>query len=499
MSHDAKKQLTLFSLVLMIFTSVYGFANMPRAFLLMGYGAIPWYLVGALLFFLPYALMMAEYGAAYKHEKGGIYSWMSSSVGPKYAFVGTFMWYASYIVWQVNVSTSIWVPLSNAIWGEDLTQNINFFGMGPTKWLGILGALWILLVTFVSTKGLDKIKQITSVGGLAIMLLNVVLLVGGLIALALQGGNFAEPITDGLSTFTRSPNPNYQSPLSIVSFLTYAIFAYGGIEAVGGLVDQTKNAERTFPLGVTISAIVISIGYSLGIFIMGIFINWNAVLSSPSINTANVTYVVMANLGYTLAHGFGLSEGMSVSIGMWVARLVGLSMFLALTGAFFTLIYSPLKQLIEGTPPSLWPKSFSKSENGMPVFAMKVQAIIVIVLILLISFGGENASALFNKLVMMTNVAMTIPYMFLAIAFPLFKKKDHIVKPFTIYKSYSIALIASIIVTITIGFANIFSIIEPGLAKGNWIDTLFAGGGPLIFAIVALLLYRNYENKQSNS
>ena len=92
MSHDAKKQLTLFSLVLMIFTSVYGFANMPRAFLLMGYGAIPWYLVGALLFFLPYALMMAEYGAAYKHEKGGIYSWMSSSVGPKYAFIGTFMW-----------------------------------------------------------------------------------------------------------------------------------------------------------------------------------------------------------------------------------------------------------------------------------------------------------------------------------------------------------------------------------------------------------------------
>lgn len=498
MSHDTKKQLTLTSLVLMIFTSVYGFANMPRAFLLMGYGAIPWYLVGALLFFLPYALMMAEYGAAYKHEKGGIYSWMSSSVGPKYAFVGTFMWYASYLVWQVNVSTSIWVPLSNAIWGQDLTQKINFLGMGPTKCLGILGALWILLVTFISTKGLDKIKQITSVGGLAIMLLNVVLLIGGLICLVLQRGQFAQPIVDGLSTFTYSPNPNYQSSLSIISFLTYAIFAYGGIEAVGGLVDQTKNAERTFPLGVTISAIVISIGYSLGIFIMGIFINWNAVLSSPSINTANVTYVVMANLGYTLAHGFGLSEAVSVSIGMWVARLVGLSMFLALTGAFFTLIYSPLKQLIEGTPPSLWPKNFSKTENGMPVFAMKVQALIVIALILLISFGGENASALFNKLVMMTNVAMTIPYMFLAIAFPFFKKKDHIAKPFTIYKSYRVALIASIIVTITIGFANLFSIIEPGLAKGNWLDTLFAGGGPVIFAIVALLLYRNYENKNSN-
>ncbi|MEG0711428.1 MAG: glutamate/gamma-aminobutyrate family transporter YjeM, partial [Niameybacter sp.] len=416
MSQDSTKQLTLFSLVLMIFTSVYGFANMPRAFFLMGYGAIPWYLVGALLFFLPYAFMMAEYGAAYKHEKGGIYSWMASSVGPKYAFIGTFMWYASYLVWQVNVSTTIWVPLSNAIFGRDLTQTMTYFGMSPTKWLGILAALWVLLVTFVSTKGLDKIKQITSVGGLAIMLLNVVLLVGGLIVLALHGGQFAQPINDGLRTFAVSPNPAYQSPLSIISFLTYAIFAYGGIEAVGGLVDQTKNAEKTFPVGVTISAIVISVGYSLGIFLMGIFINWEAILSLPAVNTANVTYIVMQNLGYTLAIGFGLAEATSLAIGMWVARLVGLSMFLALTGAFFTLIYSPLKQLIEGTPAGIWPKRFTETKNNMPAYAMRFQATLVIILILVVSFGGDNASALFNKLVTMTNVAMTIPYMFLAIA-----------------------------------------------------------------------------------
>ncbi|MEG0579860.1 MAG: glutamate/gamma-aminobutyrate family transporter YjeM, partial [Niameybacter sp.] len=412
MSQDSTKQLTLFSLVLMIFTSVYGFANMPRAFFLMGYGAIPWYLVGALLFFLPYAFMMAEYGAAYKHEKGGIYSWMASSVGPKYAFIGTFMWYASYLVWQVNVSTTIWVPLSNAIFGRDLTQTMTYFGMSPTKWLGILAALWVLLVTFVSTKGLDKIKQITSVGGLAIMLLNVVLLVGGLIVLALHGGQFAQPINDGLRTFAVSPNPAYQSPLSIISFLTYAIFAYGGIEAVGGLVDQTKNAEKTFPVGVTISAIVISVGYSLGIFLMGIFINWEAILSLPAVNTANVTYIVMQNLGYTLAIGFGLAEATSLAIGMWVARLVGLSMFLALTGAFFTLIYSPLKQLIEGTPAGIWPKRFTETKNNMPAYAMRFQATLVIILILVVSFGGDNASALFNKLVTMTNVAMTIPYMF---------------------------------------------------------------------------------------
>ena len=60
MSKTEEKKLTLTPLVLMIFTSVYGFANMPRAFYLMGYGAIPWYILGAIAFFLPYAFMMAE-------------------------------------------------------------------------------------------------------------------------------------------------------------------------------------------------------------------------------------------------------------------------------------------------------------------------------------------------------------------------------------------------------------------------------------------------------
>ncbi len=69
----------------MIFTSVFGFANSPSAYYLMGYSAIPFYIFSALLFFIPFALMMAEMGAAYRKEEGGIYSWMNNSVGPRFA------------------------------------------------------------------------------------------------------------------------------------------------------------------------------------------------------------------------------------------------------------------------------------------------------------------------------------------------------------------------------------------------------------------------------
>ena len=183
---NSTKKMTLVSLILMIFTSVFGFANMPRAFYLMGYAAIPWYILSAILFFIPYAFMMAEYGSAFKKETGGIYSWMEKSVGPKYAFIGTFMWYASYIIWMVNVSSTIWVPLSNAIFGNDITGQLSLFGLNSIQSLGILGCLWILLVTFIASKGVDKIKKVTSIGGTAVALLNLVLLIGGLIILILN-------------------------------------------------------------------------------------------------------------------------------------------------------------------------------------------------------------------------------------------------------------------------------------------------------------------------
>ena len=495
-NNNSTKKLTLVTLILMIFTSVFGFANMPRSFYLMGYAAIPWYILSSLVFFIPYAFMMSEYGAAFKKESGGMYSWMEKSVGPKYAFIGTFMWYASYIIWMVNVSSSLLIPVSNFIFGTDKTATWSLFGLGSTQTLGILGAIWIIIVTFIATRGVEKITKITSLGGTAVAALNLVLLFGGLAVLILNKGRLAQPIL-GLASFTTSPNPAYSTTVTILSFLVFAIFAFGGLEVIGGLVDQTENAEKTFPKGVTIAAIVIAVGYAVGIFACGLFTNWNEVLSSETVHMGNVVYVLMNNLGYQLGLGFGMSQASALTLGAWVARFVGLSMFLALAGAFFTLTYSPLKTLIQGSPKEIWPGKFGELKDGMPVNAMIVQAVIVIVMILAVSFGGEDAAAFFSILVLMTNVAMTIPYMFLSAAFPAFKKKQldgKIEKPFMVYKSYSVALIASIIVTVFVGFANVFTIIEPALS-GNMLNTIMMIAGPVVFAIIAFILYTVYERK----
>ena len=146
-----EKKLGLMSLILMILTSVYGFNNIPRSYYLMGYAAIPWFVIAGILFFIPFAFMIAEFGSAFRNETGGMYSWMSKSVGPKYAFIGTLMWYTSYVLWMVNVSSGLWVPVSNIMFGKDNTANWSLFGsqfFSGSRLLGLMAVVFFITITY---------------------------------------------------------------------------------------------------------------------------------------------------------------------------------------------------------------------------------------------------------------------------------------------------------------------------------------------------------------
>lgn len=465
--HQQIKKMSLIGLILMIFTSVFGFANSPSAFYLMGYSAMPFYLFSALFFFIPFALMMAEMGAAYRKEEGGIYSWMNHSVGPRFAFMGAFMWFSSYVVWMVSTAAKIWVPFSTFLFGADKTQSWALAGLTSTQTVGILAAFWMLLVTFVAVKGMHKIAKITAVGGIAVMGLNLVLLLVSLVILLLNGGHFAQPLD-----FTASPNPDYQSGLAMLSFVVFAIFAYGGIEAVGGLVDKTEQPEKNFAKGIVIAAVVISVGYSLAIVLWGVSANWQQVLSNPSTNLGNITYVLMTRLGATLANAMHLPPAVAA------------------------LSYSPLKAIIQGTPKALWPLAMTRiNANGMPANAMWWQCLLVSVFILLVSFGGDTASAFYNKLTLMANVSMTLPYLFLTLAFPFFKAKQDLDRPFVIFKHRGSTLLATAVVVLVVAFANIFTVIEPVMEAGDWSSALWMVGGPAFFSLLALGIYENYRRR----
>lgn len=157
MSQNTKGKLSLVGLSLMIFTTVFGFGNIPVAFYQMGYGAIPWYIIEPCSF-PPFAFMVTEMGSAFKDEKGGIYSWMSEAVNPTFAFVGTFMWYASYVIWMVSVANKILIPMVNLIL---VTQHTPFITLDFNCSCSLMA-----LITFMVSKGVETIKKFTSIAGL---------------------------------------------------------------------------------------------------------------------------------------------------------------------------------------------------------------------------------------------------------------------------------------------------------------------------------------------
>ncbi len=204
MPENDNAKITLVALVMMIFTTVFGFANSTVAYYLMGYSSILFYLAAAVLFFIPFALMMAEYGAAIKSsDSSGMYKWLEVSVNAKFAFVGTFMWFASYIIWLVSTSAKVWIPFTTMFFGSDQTQKFAMFGLNATQVIGILSCLWMVLVTFVSIKGMKSIVRITSLGGIAVTSLTAILLVVSGVILALNHGQFAQPLQPR-DVFTKS-------------------------------------------------------------------------------------------------------------------------------------------------------------------------------------------------------------------------------------------------------------------------------------------------------
>jgi amino acid transporter len=501
---NEKHKLGMIALVTMIFTSVYGFTNAGRAFLLMGYSAIPWYILAGIAFSLPFAFMLAEFGSAFKESKGGMYSWIAPVMGERFAFTGIFMWYAGYLFWMLVVASSIWVPLANFVHGYDSTKEWMWGNLEYSQILGIMGILWMLFIAFVSTHGLKSISLFGRIGGMAVWTLNLILIVLALIILIINRGQVAFQMTgiNGISVFFHSPNPSYQDWVQKASFLVFAVFAFGGMETIAGLVDKVRNPLHTFPRGLLISAVLIVIGYSVCIFAIGIFTDWDKLANDPSVNLINVIYAIMYQLGHNAASLMGLSEAISVQIGFLFSRLTGAGMFLSLTGAFFTLAYAPLKQLIEGTPAHLWPAFMLKKRNDIPVNAIYVQTVVVIVMIALRAFGGQGAKEFFNQLINSTNVALTLPYVFISLSFFFFRKNDSIAKPFVVFRTKFQALMATIIVSGLLVFANFFAIFGPVMQTNTAAarnETLVYLAGPAVFGAIALIIYERGRRSQSSN
>lgn len=489
-----KKKMSLTAFILMILTSVFGVANIGLGFFRMGYAAIPLFILAGILFFIPFIFMVIEFGTGFKGQKGGIFTWMKNSVNVRFAFIGVMMWYASYVIWMFGKSLSFWIPLSYAIFGKDITTTEVLVGgidFGPFL-LGVIGVLLILLIAKLVIMGPGKFAKISAIGGIAVIALNLILLLGGIAVFFVNGMELSQPLT--ANSLVQSPNANYQDIIPFLGFTVMAVFAYGGVEAMGGVSEDLENPHRDLKRGILIAGVFIVIAYVFGFLMVGSIMPWDAFPEKTG--SLSALFEINRQLGTTLG-GAGFGD--------FLARLSGIGIAITYFGALIALSYAPLSQLVDGTDKTFWPKSFEKvNENGVRVAAVKTQTIIVLIFIALKSvlslISPDGASTLFELIVTMTNVGMTLPYLFIIYAWLKYRNNDSLPKDIIIFKGKTTIMLVFVISFIMVLFGNVFTIIEPFLANPMDLKTgIWTIIGPIVFALLAIALDNNRLKKERNT
>ncbi|MCH4170123.1 MAG: glutamate/gamma-aminobutyrate family transporter YjeM [Lactobacillus sp.] len=484
-------ELSFSKLVLIIATTVFSFTSMSNAYYLMSYGAIPWYILAAVIFFVPYALIVSEFTGNLGQYSGGLYSWVGQSLSQKTAFLTTFLWYSSYTIWLASLFMKVWIPLSILSFGKDLTTaKASFLNIPQVYWLGLGSCLLVFLVMYLISRGFLTISRFMLLGGSLIALLFLVATVSNITLLITNHGHFAQPLQ--ASALLHSPNPQYQGLFGNLSFLIFGITAFGGLDTVASLVDRVGKNRRKFPLAILVAAGLIMGTYLLGIFFWGASANWQAIFANHQVSLGNAMYFLMFNLGHELGVALGLSTAGATILGQVFLRLTGLVLFWAYIGLIMTIAYAPLKSIITGTPTNFWPAFLSKENKfGVASKAVFGQGILICLLIGVVVFSSAHAVNLYNNLTLMTNVSRSIPYLIVALAFYRYRQQQK--QAYLLIEQRYVGLASGLVcVSILLGIG--FAIFEP-LLQAHYLDATLLFIGPLCFSLIALGLYRYFGGR----
>lgn len=488
-----KFKISFLSFVSMIFLTVYGLANGQQVFYQMGYASITYLILGAIFFFLPYGFMVAEMSSAFKDKNGGIFSWMKETVGERFSIVGTFIWYGSFVVLWFGAST-ICIHLSVAIFGKDTTANWHMFGLSSPQVLAIIGAIYMIVVGLLSTRGIKKMTVLSNISIITVIISHILILGAGLVVFALSGFHFAQGFDfTKVSSYFYGPNPNYSSVLPAIGFMVFAIFVYGGLENSAGLVDKVDNPKKNVPKAILVSTIAITVLYIAIVLITGMVCNWKATFGSGSANLQNLTIFITQQEFYRLGTLMGMDPSHAILLGQWVNRILNILSLIGLTSIPLR-IYSPIKHMFEGMPKGMLPDKVLKlNKHGVAGNAVAIQTIIVVFFVLLLGFGGGSVSQIFNKMTLMVSVASTVPISFIIYAYIKFKRNEAIKKEYEFFSKRT-GIIVGIACFAVITFTNIFSIIEPAL-EGNISNSLWVALGPVMFGVAGIYLDARYRRK----
>jgi len=221
-----------------------------------------WLVLLAVIFLLPYALLMAEVGSAFTLE-GGPYEWMKMAWGRMAASLGAMLYWVTNPIWVGGTLVLTATAAFQTNFADLNRGKITLWGDHSVYLLSFLfGLTFIWLSIVVAIVSLDKGKWIPNIGAIGrFVVLGLFSLT--VVIYAIKNGLHNTPALSSYNPFNGGWGPGITLALGIVPVI---LFNYVGFELQNGAAEEMVNPQRDVPVTVIRSGIISVIAYVIPIF-----------------------------------------------------------------------------------------------------------------------------------------------------------------------------------------------------------------------------------------
>ncbi len=419
-------------------------------------------LLGGLLWFLPVALCAAEMATVEGWKNGGIFSWVSQTLGERFGFAAIFFqWF------QITVG---FVTMIYFILGA-LSYVLNFQALNTDpliKFIGLLIIFWGL--TFSQLGGTQRTAKLVKAGFVVGIVIPSIILFG-LAAAYFIGGNPIE-IPINKHAFV----PDFSQVSTLVVFVSF-ILAYMGVEASASHINELENPKRNYPLAMILLVILaISLDAIGGFSVAGVIPQKDLSLSAGVIQTFQ-TLILHFN------HHLG-----------WLVKVIALMIAFGVMGEVSSWVVGPSRGMFAAAQRGLLPKFLRKTNtHEVPVPLVMIQGIIVTLWGAVLTFGGGGNNLSFLVAISLTVVIYLVGYLLFFIGyFVLIYKKQNLKRTYNVPgKRVGKTIIAGIGFLLSI-FALFISFVPPASIAKNETHT-YQMILLISFVVTAILPFIVYE------
>lgn len=344
------KKIPLFSLVLLIVAALDSIRNFPSA-ALFGSSLIFFFLLAALIFLIPIALVSAELTSRF-HEEGGVFHWIRHAFGQKVAVLAIWLQWINTMVWYPTILAFI-AGTAAYLYDPALAQNKLFLSSI------VMLVFWGL--TILNLFGIQvsaRINSFCSIVGTLVPMAFLILLAG---VWCISGQPVA--ISFGLSDLLPSSDGSNHW-VSLIAIMA----SFLGMELAGVHVRDIENPRRNFPKAIGMSVLILLSTMILGSLSIAVVIPEKEIRLVDGIMQTFSTFFA----------SFGLE---------WLVPILPIFIIIGSIGLMINWLISPAKGLLQAAELGYLPSYFSRlNRHGVATRILFAQAILVSVICLAIAF-----------------------------------------------------------------------------------------------------------------